>query len=464
MKTSKHRLLLLVLSTLLLSSCAGNNNNESPTSEEVPSISQETTSEETVSPRFKADFAFSKFKDGGTEISETIVDGLTHYTHTMTKENGNKVQVHSLEVDLSKVAIDAGTAKNASIKFNNTKNVPYQSALDMEEKTGKTVYASLNADFFGSQVVNAFVKDGYVVKSSHNDNGNYDYTNSSSDVPASYPMLFGIKNGVAQVAPILSNDGKDPKEAANKKRYVQASLNYSIKLGSRSIETNNNIRLSSEAIRIAANDSYFDLDISKGLNRASVTAAESVTAVTKLPAPATDHIYLIFGNQDSAGLSFAGKIGVGNTLSITVHSPDGIWDGAETILGCRQEIIRDNEIVSTVSLENTNGCQNVEVPRSAVGVREDGTVVIYAVESLYYGKKSTSEEDPHGVSLPELAEYMSYNNILNGANFDGGGSTQMVLKKARDATPKVVVRSSDTGSSEPLNTRAVMNAILVRSK
>ena len=57
---------------------------------------------------------------------------------------------------------------------------------------------------------------------------------------------------------------------------------------------------------------------------------------------------------------------------------------------------------------------------------------------------------------------MYYNNIKDGANFDGGGSTQLIVNK--NGTNTVIVRSSDTGSTELNNTRPVMNVIMVTEK
>ena len=57
---------------------------------------------------------------------------------------------------------------------------------------------------------------------------------------------------------------------------------------------------------------------------------------------------------------------------------------------------------------------------------------------------------------------MLYTNVLNGANFDGGGSTQLICNI--DGENKVIVRSSDTGSDNLTSTRSVMNVIMVTEK
>lgn len=112
-----------------------------------------------------------------------------------------------------------------------------------------------------------------------------------------------------------------------------------------------------------------------------------------------------------------------------------------------------------MTLENTNGAQTTNVPRTAVGIKEDGKVALFAIESLYYGKKSTDPNDPYGVNLPELAEIMRYYGCVNAGNFDGGGSTQMIVN--RNGVDEVVVRSSDFGTSNLTDGRAIINSFLI---
>ena len=126
-------------------------------------------------------------------------------------------------------------------------------------------------------------------------------------------------------------------------------------------------------------------------------------------------------------------------------------------------MVEGGAVAATVTKENTNGAQSKDVPRSAIGIKKGGKVVVFAVESMYYGKKNV-DGDSHGLNLPELADFMCYYGIKNGANFDGGGSTQLSVKKsARDAL-SVVVRSSDTGSRVIAESRPVFNTLLVTAR
>ena len=409
--------------------------------------------------RFKEDYTPTLFT-GATYERKEIVDGLNLFTYTITKANGDTCVIRSLEVDLTKVDIKAGTKNNTSIGFDYSKTTPYAAGASYKEATGKDVYATLNADFFGSVCVNAFVKDGFIVKASHNDNNNYDYLNDASDVPASAPMLFGIKGSTAQVAPIINYEG-DITSVPVKKNVIRASLNYVINAGIKSIETSNSFKIVNTTLYLNPDDMYAVLDLSKGASEVQVLELNVATKSTTLSPLPNGKAYLYCANTNSEAAAFLNRIAVGSNISLSIKSPDGLWDGYETILGCRQALVINGAIPSTVALENSNGAQNGEVPRSAVGVNVDGKVCIYAVESLYYGKKA-ADGDSHGCNLATLAEFMMYNNIINGANFDGGGSTQLICKI--DGVDTVLVRSSDTGSTELTNTRPVMNVIMVTEK
>ena len=65
------------------------------------------------------------------------------------------------------------------------------------------------------------------------------------------------------------------------------------------------------------------------------------------------------------------------------------------------------------------------------------------------------------MSLPQLADFMRYIGVYSGANFDGGGSTQLIARPSTNEDFKVYVRSSDTGSTSISSTRNVINSVLV---
>ena len=85
------------------------------------------------------------------------------------------------------------------------------------------------------------------------------------------------------------------------------------------------------------------------------------------------------------------------------------------------------------------------------------------LEALSYGNKLLTKET-NGLSLPELADFMRYYGVYSGANFDGGGSTQLITKNPQTNEFEVTVRSSDYGTYVLENSRPVINTLLVYVK
>ena len=150
-----------------------------------------------------------------------------------------------------------------------------------------------------------------------------------------------------------------------------------------------------------------------------------------------------------------------NFLTNEVISSDGSWSGYTTVLGARHSLVENGIIPETVAKESSNGTKN-RVPRTAVGVRSDGKVVIVSVEDLHYGKKANTCT---GLNLTQLADFMRYIGCYDAANFDGGGSSQLCVKNNNGLGEyEVKTISSDTGEAKIESTRKVLNTIMVTTK
>ncbi|MDH5313843.1 MAG: phosphodiester glycosidase family protein [Actinomycetota bacterium] len=80
-------------------------------------------------------------------------------------------------------------------------------------------------------------------------------------------------------------------------------------------------------------------------------------------------------------------------------------------------------------------------PRTAVGIKADGTVVLVVVD----GRSTVSR----GMTLVELAQFMKAEGVVTALNLDGGGSSTMVVRGS------VVNRPSDGKE------RAIANALMI---
>jgi len=119
------------------------------------------------------------------------------------------------------------------------------------------------------------------------------------------------------------------------------------------------------------------------------------------------------------------------------------------LIGGWPQILRDGENIAAnaASLEGTIS-RNAEVrhPRTALGVSKNGKVLwLFVVDG-----RSTSSV---GMTLVEMADYMRTLGAWHAMNFDGGGSTTMVIDSAVVNTP-----------TDPTGEREVGNALLVIRK
>ena len=90
-------------------------------------------------------------------------------------------------------------------------------------------------------------------------------------------------------------------------------------------------------------------------------------------------------------------------------------------------------------------------PRTAVGIRSDGTILLFVVD----GRSKESE----GMSLDELTKTLRWLGCTDVLNMDGGGSTTLYLKNWPNNG--IVNYPIDNGRFDHRGERGVSNAILV---
>ena len=402
-----------------------------------------------------------------SKSSTSIANGVTLHKYTLNKNNGNKVMVYVTEVDLDHAHIATGTADNKSSL--SSKSVPYSMAKAYEKSnTNAIVVAAINGDFFGGTTVNACVKDGVILKDSHNapGAGSYDYTVLANDLPASMPMLFGVSGKAAQINPIIKNG--TVQETIDSKLFMELSISQNGKASSISTDyvTNefnghktkvNLIYRANKEFTALAGQTVLKMKAHTTINKNTHGEICEITYLSdRATFTTTDEFYYVI----LPSTYFGATPQLGDIITFQVTSEDGTWEFYDQIIGCRQALVIEGNIASTVSKENSNSAQSGNVPRSAIGVLPNGNVVLISVEALNYGSHGSSSST-YGMNLPQLADFMRYIGVYSGANFDGGGSTQLIARPSINEDFKVYVRSSDTGSTNVSSTRGVFNSVLV---
>ena len=90
-------------------------------------------------------------------------------------------------------------------------------------------------------------------------------------------------------------------------------------------------------------------------------------------------------------------------------------------------------------------------PRSAIGIRADGTVLMVAVD----GRMVEAE----GVTIRELQKIMKWLGCTNAINLDGGGSTTLYAKVKKEG--QIINHPSDNKLFDHAGQRKVANAIVL---
>ena len=103
---------------------------------------------------------------------------------------------------------------------------------------------------------------------------------------------------------------------------------------------------------------------------------------------------------------------------------------------------------------DTTAFTKLRHPRSAVGVKANGKVILLTVDGR--------QENSAGMSLPELTKLMKWLGCVSAINLDGGGSTTLWISSAPENG--VVNYPSDNKKWDHQGTRKVANVILLKKK
>jgi hypothetical protein len=121
----------------------------------------------------------------------------------------------------------------------------------------------------------------------------------------------------------------------------------------------------------------------------------------------------------SAGAALSAEAVPGETLTVRLELLPG-WDALVSAVGGGPQIVRDGAPVFRANEKFTSGQLGQRAPRSAVGQRADGRIVLVAVDGRQPGYSV-------GLTNFELAQALVRLGAVTGMALDGGGSTAMAF-------------------------------------
>jgi len=142
----------------------------------------------------------------------------------------------------------------------------------------------------------------------------------------------------------------------------------------------------------------------------------------------------VVGADSAADISF---LLPGSELEISVRdrSTDGYFSNVKEAVGLYYSLVENGRVVTTGT--NLN-------PRTALGIKRDGSVVLYVVD----GRQSHSR----GLSLVDLAKHMIALGCVDAFNLDGGGSSTMFARlPGIDTSPALRNSPSDVSQRRVAN-------------
>lgn len=123
------------------------------------------------------------------------------------------------------------------------------------------------------------------------------------------------------------------------------------------------------------------------------------------------------------------KLSEGDSVTITVTA-DSAWSDIQYAVGAGQWLVYDGQVQ-----EIKDTVTDTAAARTAVGMKNDGTVVLYTVDE--------DRDGAYGVRGVTLAKRMQELGCTYAVNLDGGGSTAMAVTYPGTSTLKTVNQPSD---------------------
>lgn len=137
------------------------------------------------------------------------------------------------------------------------------------------------------------------------------------------------------------------------------------------------------------------------------------------------------------GMQLLNGLKVGDTLEIEQNLNDP-WNSATDILGVGPLLVKDGRVNVTAAQEQIGAdVTGAKAPRTAVGILRNGNVMFAVLD----GRQAHSK----GMMLEDFARFLIGMDVVDAVNFDGGGSSEMVIEGK-------IVNSPSDGRERPVAT------------
>ncbi len=363
-------------------------------------------------------------------INEKIIyDGVLHKKITNETE---RISIDVIEIDYTKQDLELRSVKAKDIL--NEKATTSEMVKNINQK-GINVIAAINADFFEAdgEIINNMISNGQFVKTvKFTDSPFNNFVNTQFAVTNDRKIF--IEQFVFSGNLILRDGGSESINRINSKADSNSITLYNSFQGQFTPQSPVNWYVSEIPLNI----------INQNLDTliCVVENTFSNSGYTKINSD-----FILSANNKFAHY-LEREINKSDTLKIILGF-NPVCNNINILLGGWPRLVKDgfNLIKSDSSIEGVfHRFSKSDHPRTGIGISKDST-------KIYFITVDGRSEASGGLSLEKFADLMIEMGIYQGLNFDGGGSTTMVINN------KVVNSPSD-----PTGEREVGNCLMVIKK
>ena len=139
---------------------------------------------------------------------------------------------------------------------------------------------------------------------------------------------------------------------------------------------------------------------------------------------------MVLTKSDGANVPSWVDFEVGEEVTLSIASNDSSWSDVQYAVGGK--LLMDNSTITTDGID----AGSTRRARSAVGVKADGTVVLYEIDG---NQPSYSV----GLTAAELGQELKELGCVRAICLDGGGSSAMAVRNPGESTAALISRPSD---------------------
>ncbi len=183
---------------------------------------------------------------------------------------------------------------------------------------------------------------------------------------------------------------------------------------------------------------YSDVPIIGG--RMACTVEQVLSSEKSIDIPEGSLVLSINSKGNAELIQALSSLQPGAEVNIDITSPDERWESAVSAVGALYKMVTGGVVES--------GLDSAQAPRSAVGIRPDGSVIFYTVDGRQSGYSV-------GASMTQVAERLVELGCTEAVCMDGGGSTTLGATLPGEEQFRVLNQPSD-GSL-----RSVSNALFL---